>query len=176
MPVPGAARPVASPRTVPVVRPDAPVQRRATGAEAVVGTAVPPVTDPHTAPLQGRPASPAAPGVPAPGVAAPGSAVPVVRAVPATASGRADGAPRQAVQREMSPAGGRRRSASAPPVPAKPPAKAPAMRSARPAGAQDPGIDLDDLARRLLEPVSRLLRADLRRGRERAGRPYDGHR
>ncbi|MEK8173041.1 hypothetical protein NKH77_40655 [Streptomyces sp. M19] len=32
-------------------------------------------------------------------------------------------------------------------------------------------VDLDDLARRLLDPVSRLLRADLRRGRERAGRP-----
>ncbi|WP_174861433.1 hypothetical protein [Embleya hyalina] len=36
--------------------------------------------------------------------------------------------------------------------------------------------DIEDLARRLIEPVSRLLRADLRRGRERAGRPYDGRR
>ena len=41
---------------------------------------------------------------------------------------------------------------------------------------QDPGIDLDELARRLLDPLARLLRADLRRGRERAGRPYDGRR
>jgi syndecan 1 len=40
----------------------------------------------------------------------------------------------------------------------------------------DPGLDLDDLARRLLEPVSRLLRTELRRGRERTGRPYDGRR
>ncbi|MGK5632946.1 hypothetical protein [Streptomyces sp. URMC 123] len=38
------------------------------------------------------------------------------------------------------------------------------------------GADIEELARRLLEPVSRLLRADLRRGRERAGRPYDGRR
>jgi hypothetical protein len=36
--------------------------------------------------------------------------------------------------------------------------------------------DIEDLARRLVEPVSRLLRTDLRRGRERAGRPYDGRR
>jgi hypothetical protein len=36
--------------------------------------------------------------------------------------------------------------------------------------------DLDDLARRLIEPVARLLRTELRRGRERAGRPHDGRR
>ncbi|MFG2602860.1 hypothetical protein ACGFT2_04725 [Streptomyces sp. NPDC048514] len=59
---------------------------------------------------------------------------------------------------------------------AKPPGRAPARETARPGAPQEPGIDLDDLARRLLEPVSRLLRADLRRGRERAGRPYDGRR
>ncbi|MGH3622031.1 MAG: hypothetical protein ACRDQ5_09610 [Sciscionella sp.] len=38
------------------------------------------------------------------------------------------------------------------------------------------GVELDELARRLLEPVGRLLRADLRQGRERAGRLYDGRR
>ncbi|MGW0939379.1 hypothetical protein [Streptomyces sp. NPDC002666] len=38
------------------------------------------------------------------------------------------------------------------------------------------GVDIEELARRLLDPVSRLLRADLRRGRERSGRPYDGRR
>ncbi len=38
------------------------------------------------------------------------------------------------------------------------------------------GVDIEDLARRLLDPVSRLIRADLRRGRERSGRPYDGRR
>ncbi|MEV0639438.1 hypothetical protein AB0I77_31800 [Streptomyces sp. NPDC050619] len=41
---------------------------------------------------------------------------------------------------------------------------------------QDPALDLDDLARRLIDPVSRLLRTELRRGRERMGRPYDGRR
>jgi syndecan 1 len=40
----------------------------------------------------------------------------------------------------------------------------------------DPGLDLDDLARRLLDPVARLLRTELRRGRDRTGRPYDGRR
>lgn len=39
-----------------------------------------------------------------------------------------------------------------------------------------PGIDLDDLARRLLDPVSRLLRTELRRGRERTGHPTDRRR
>ncbi|MBR7674408.1 hypothetical protein KDA82_15545, partial [Streptomyces daliensis] len=37
-------------------------------------------------------------------------------------------------------------------------------------------LDIEELARRLIEPVGRLLRADLRRGRERAGRLYDGRR
>jgi syndecan 1 len=41
---------------------------------------------------------------------------------------------------------------------------------------QTPGADLDDLARRLLDPLARLLRTELRRGRERTGRPYDGRR
>jgi syndecan 1 len=40
----------------------------------------------------------------------------------------------------------------------------------------EPPPNLDDLARLLIEPVARLLRADLRRGRERAGRPHDGRR
>ncbi|GAB2719857.1 hypothetical protein GCM10010442_46250 [Kitasatospora kifunensis] len=38
------------------------------------------------------------------------------------------------------------------------------------------GAEIDELARRLIEPVGRLLRAELRRGLERAGRPYDGRR
>ncbi|MCE0445643.1 hypothetical protein LT493_13340 [Streptomyces tricolor] len=40
----------------------------------------------------------------------------------------------------------------------------------------EPGLDLDDLARRLLDPVARLLRAELRRGRDCTGRPHDGRR
>ncbi|MGR4882463.1 hypothetical protein ACIPUC_24095 [Streptomyces sp. LARHCF249] len=35
---------------------------------------------------------------------------------------------------------------------------------------------LDDLARRLAEPIGRMLRAELRTGRERAGRLLDGGR
>jgi syndecan 1 len=42
--------------------------------------------------------------------------------------------------------------------------------------ADEPPPDLDDLARRLIEPVARLLRTELRRGRERAGRPHDSRR
>ncbi|WP_053645911.1 hypothetical protein [Streptomyces sp. XY431] len=46
----------------------------------------------------------------------------------------------------------------------------------RDAGPQGGDLDLDDLARRLLDPVARLLRAELRRGRDRAGRTFDGRR
>ncbi|GGS80657.1 hypothetical protein GCM10010253_64280 [Streptomyces badius] len=38
------------------------------------------------------------------------------------------------------------------------------------------GTEIEELARRLLDPVSRLIRADLRRGRERGGRLHDGRR
>jgi syndecan 1 len=38
------------------------------------------------------------------------------------------------------------------------------------------GIEMDKLARQLFEPISRLLRADLRRGRERAGFGQDHRR
>ncbi|MFJ9692374.1 hypothetical protein [Kitasatospora sp. NPDC101183] len=53
---------------------------------------------------------------------------------------------------------------------AAPPTKAPP-----PPHPTEPA-DLDELARRLVEPLARLLRTDLRRGRERTGRPYDGRR
>ncbi|WP_181970395.1 hypothetical protein [Kitasatospora xanthocidica] len=43
------------------------------------------------------------------------------------------------------------------------------------ASSADPA-DLDELARRLVEPVGRLLRTELRRGRERGGKPYDMRR
>ncbi|MFG2595927.1 hypothetical protein [Streptomyces sp. NPDC048462] len=41
---------------------------------------------------------------------------------------------------------------------------------------QGSGAELDELARRLLDPLARLLRTELRRGRDRTGRPYDGRR
>uniref|UniRef100_UPI000A9AC866 hypothetical protein n=1 Tax=Kitasatospora sp. MY 5-36 TaxID=1678027 RepID=UPI000A9AC866 len=52
------------------------------------------------------------------------------------------------------------------PAPGNAPGGPPAASSADPA-------DLDELARRLVEPVGRLLRTELRRGRERGGKPYD---
>jgi hypothetical protein len=61
---------------------------------------------------------------------------------------------------------------SAQPLPPTAPEKAEAS-------SDQPGeqkSDLDDLARRLLEPVGRLLRAELRHGRERAGRLHDRRR
>lgn len=73
------------------------------------------------------------------------------------------------VPAKTAPARGRPRSVSAPPAPEK----GAARRAETP---QDPGVDLDDLARRLLDPVARLLRTELRRGRDRMGRPYDGRR
>ncbi|HEX5495643.1 MAG TPA: hypothetical protein VFX70_13820 [Mycobacteriales bacterium] len=57
------------------------------------------------------------------------------------------------------------------PAPAAEAPAAPAIRT-----HVDSGVELDELARRLLEPVSRLLRADLRQGRERAGHPHDTRR
>ncbi|MFI0466242.1 hypothetical protein ACH347_19375 [Saccharopolyspora sp. 5N102] len=48
---------------------------------------------------------------------------------------------------------------------------------AAPAGAGGSGgQDIDELARRLIEPVGRLLRAEFRHGRERIGRLHDRRR
>ncbi|MCC9311669.1 hypothetical protein LN042_32170 [Kitasatospora sp. RB6PN24] len=70
------------------------------------------------------------------------------------------------------------RSAGSTPSPAVPASitvsRAPA--AAPPANPAPSVPDVDELARRLVEPVGRLLRAELRRGRERAGRPYDSGR
>ncbi|MGW5368700.1 hypothetical protein ACWES4_10585 [Streptomyces sp. NPDC004011] len=67
------------------------------------------------------------------------------------------------------PAHGRSRSSSTPSASGK-------NAEQRAEAPKDPGLDLDDLARRLLDPMARLLRTELRRGRERTGRPYDGRR
>ncbi|MFF3069837.1 hypothetical protein ACFVSN_00450 [Kitasatospora sp. NPDC057904] len=66
-------------------------------------------------------------------------------------------------------------------VPARKPTTAqapspPSSQAAPPETTTSGTADLDDLARRLVEPVGRLLRTELRRGRERAGRPYDMRR
>ncbi|MFB8176950.1 hypothetical protein ACFC8N_12975 [Streptomyces sp. NPDC055966] len=149
-------------RAVPVVRPNSPVQRATPLRSQPL-----PVTDPQAAPVRDRPAGPDP---------RPAPPVPVVqRAVANASTGTPAGAglvppgvPVTAV-----PAGTVQRSPSAGTAAGRATGTHP-VRSAE--AAQDPGIDLDELARRLLEPMARLLRADLRRGRERAGRPYDGRR
>lgn len=59
--------------------------------------------------------------------------------------------------------------------PPQPPAPQPPPRTGE---QKDDGkaLDLEELARRLLDPLGRLLRAELREGRERAGRLHDRHR
>ncbi|MFF8031543.1 hypothetical protein [Streptomyces sp. NPDC016626] len=175
----------ASPPRVPVVRP-APSHPEAPGPGVLAPSAVParplPVTAPQAPPLADRPPAPPAPVT--------AGAVPVVRrrsAGPGGVTGRAatpvqrtgsgagdrvsQGVPAGAV-----PARGRPRAASASAT-ASATASASGSGAARSTGpTPDPGLDLDDLARRLLDPVARLLRAELRRGRERTGRPHDGRR
>ncbi|MFF1923887.1 hypothetical protein ACFVW8_25355, partial [Streptomyces sp. NPDC058221] len=161
----------------PVVRP-APPLRGAAGA-AAPGSVVParplPVAAPQ--PLAGRP-----PVTPASVTPAAGS-VPVVRprtgppsALPPAAGGTGQSAP--VIQRDVTGSGGSTASKGVPAKAAQPGATPSAAKStARHAeSSRDPGADLDDLARRLLDPMARLLRTELRRGRDRTGRPYDGRR
>ncbi|MFD7299513.1 hypothetical protein ACFV83_01030 [Streptomyces pharetrae] len=180
----------ASVQRVPVVRPAPPHPETPGPGAHAPSTAVPtralPVTAPQAPPLADRPSAASAPAPAAtvpvvrrrsagPGGVTGGTATPVQR----TGSGAGDrvppGGPAKAV-----PAPGRQRSASVS-ASATGSASAATSASARSAAqraepAPDPGLDLDDLARRLLDPVARLLRAELRRGRERTGRPHDGRR
>ncbi|CAM5686042.1 hypothetical protein SGLAM104S_03743 [Streptomyces glaucescens] len=180
----------ASVQRVPVVRPAPPHPETPGPGAHAPSTAVPtralPVTAPQAPPLADRPSAASAPAPAAtvpvvrrrsagPGGVTGGTATPVQR----TGSGAGDrvppGGPAKAV-----PAPGRQRSASVS-ASATGSASAATSASARSAAqraepALDPGLDLDDLARRLLDPVARLLRAELRRGRERTGRPHDGRR
>ncbi|MFF9228894.1 MULTISPECIES: hypothetical protein [unclassified Streptomyces] len=170
----GAPRLPDAVRGVPVVRP-APPGASAAGAPVAVPAHPLPVTTPQTPPLADRP--PPAPVWPAPvaraRVAVPGTAAPVQR----DATGAAGSV--RGVPAKETPARGRPRSASTGSLPPSAPAatgagKAAARRPESP--PPEAGLDLDDLARRLIDPVARLLRAELRRGRERTGRPYDGRR
>ncbi|MFD9370309.1 hypothetical protein ACFWA6_21800, partial [Streptomyces sp. NPDC060020] len=161
---PHVVRPAPGPRTAP-----APAPARAAATPL-------PVTSPQAPPVVVQPAPAASPARPVP-VVRPRTPAPA-SASPATTGPAAAGPP--PVQR----APGGTRSGPGPTTPgpsgsgsgggsgsgAK---SAPADRHAAP---QVPDADLDDLARRLLDPVSRLLRTELRRGRERAGRPFDGRR
>ncbi|MGW0469784.1 hypothetical protein [Streptomyces coeruleorubidus] len=171
----GSTGSTTSVQRVPVVRPTPP-HRDAPGTgtpgpAAAVPAGSLPVTAPQAPPLTNRPS---AMSVPASASASVGGPVPVVRraapvqrAVSGAGGAGSKGAPAKAV-----PARGRPRSASASATPSVS-GKGPDRRAEPP---QDPGLDLDDLARRLLDPVARLLRTELRRGRERTGRPHDGRR
>ncbi|MGM9464056.1 hypothetical protein [Streptomyces murinus] len=163
---PPVQRVVSTRPRLPVVRPDTTVQRAAAGAAL-------PLTEAQAPPLQ---ASPSPTSLTPPG----GLPVPVVRMTrPVEPTPVVPGGVQvDVVQRDAKEAAGgtsartRPRSVSAP-------ASFPASGTTdgkKEAAPQDPGVDLEDLARRLLDPLARLLRADMRRGRERAGRPYDGRR
>ncbi|WP_344629965.1 hypothetical protein [Streptomyces glaucosporus] len=110
---------------------------------------------------------------------------------PGPAAGRGSGRAAPPVQRDAAglgaavtagvpveavPARARSRPASAPSAPGGAGRRAGAPQDAGAGPGAAPGVDLDDLARRLLDPMARLLRTELRRGRDRTGRPYDGRR
>ncbi|MGW4304597.1 hypothetical protein [Streptomyces californicus] len=161
---------------MPVVRPHPPAAPRAADAAVPVQRLALPVVPDSAGPP--APAPDDAPGGPPPGLS--------VRVPPRTPA-RSPGAGRpetraQAVQRAAADAG-----ITGVPVRAAP-AK-PVVQRTGPeagAGAEDApdaaptnrmsGAEVEELARRLIDPVSRLLRADLRRGRERSGRLHDGRR
>ncbi|MFF8964513.1 hypothetical protein ACF1BK_17435 [Streptomyces globisporus] len=170
-PRPGPARPVvvrphapAAPRSADAV--PVPVQRQA--MPVVPESAGPPATGPVTVdgPAPGRPPSPSLRVPPRPPAQGAGPGRPDTRA--------------QAVQRAAANAGITGVPVQA--APAKPAAGAagaatgPADASDAPPANRLSGGEIEELARRLLDPVSRLIRADLRRGRERSGRLHDGRR
>ncbi|THA72985.1 hypothetical protein E6P78_01090 [Streptomyces sp. A0958] len=159
------------------MRPHPPGSPRPGGAAVPVQRLAMPVVAETGAPVAGPvPEGDALPGVPQ------ALAVRVPRPAPAAGpvEGRApapDGRA-QAVQRAVAEAGLTgvpvrivQKKPSTGPTPTAPTAPTPAPRPDEAAG-----VDVEELARRLIDPVSRLLRADLRRGRERSGRPYDGRR
>ncbi|MFJ6316796.1 hypothetical protein ACIQJW_12015 [Streptomyces californicus] len=160
---------------MPVVRPHPPAAPRAADAAVPVQRLTLPVVPDSAGPPV--PAPDDAPGGPPPGLS--------VRVPPRTPA-RRPGAGRpetraQAVQRAAADAG-----ITGVPVRAAP--SKPVVQRTGPegAGAEDTpdaapanrmsGAEVEELARRLIDPVSRLLRADLRRGRERSGRLHDGRR
>ncbi|MFB6816188.1 hypothetical protein ACFCV8_16775 [Streptomyces sp. NPDC056347] len=108
----------------------------------------------------------------------PASAPPAPAPRPGTSAHHADVLQRAAADAGITGVPVRAVQAKPAPAPGRPGPAAPAR-----AGAADApethritGADIEELARRLIDPVSRLIRADLRRGRERTGRLYDGRR
>ncbi|HEY0803840.1 MAG TPA: hypothetical protein VGD84_02200 [Pseudonocardiaceae bacterium] len=163
----GPTRPAQPPPT-PVA-----IARRETLAAAPVPTrhdATVASTNPGTAPLPAIQRSPL-PGATAPQVEWRSDATTRLSHLSPHRQPATQGIPRQAgtpIQRASNPAA----VAGVPVTYTSEPAAADERRAA----ANEPPPDLDDLARRLIEPVARLLRTELRRGRERAGRPHDGRR
>ncbi|MES9509780.1 hypothetical protein ABWJ92_25735 [Streptomyces sp. NPDC000609] len=165
---------------VPVVRPHPPAPGR-TGAETVpVQRMTLPVVPESGAPVATGPEAGA--GAPLPGP--PSLSVRVPRRAPAPAAGAAaSGSTAEVLQRAAADAG-----ITGVPVRAVPVKRPTSQGATGPGGSADPattdapaenrvtGPDIEELARRLLDPVSRLIRADMRRGRERTGRLYDGRR
>ncbi len=167
---PARSLPVTAPRTPPLTDRPSPTQGSAPASAGWVPVVRPRAAAPGggtrgaTTPVQRAPHS-------ADDSALPGSmdkALPTPRRQPVSAAGDLA----ETVKSRQS--GGRSRTVSAgPPAGGTASAKRTAHRAETP---QDPGMDLDELARRLIDPVARLLRTELRRGRERTGRPYDGRR
>lgn len=104
-----------------------------------------------------------------------------VASQPPAAGARASSATAEVLQRAAADAGITGVPVRAAPVQrAEPPGRTrptgPAATAEPPAAHRVTGADIEELARRLIDPVSRLIRADLRRGRERTGRLHDGRR
>lgn len=161
-----------------------PLQRSGgTSKAAAPGTAAAPVVVPLGKPNPRAPHRTPSPAPTAPAFTSVPAAPPVRTAARPT--------PRPAVQRRSAQAASPAPAPTPTPAPAAaPPRPAPATRKADAPAPPAPGetrdgggtpsvtpasspADLDDLARRLLAPLSRLLRAELRGDRERIGRLRD---
>ncbi|MFE5072272.1 hypothetical protein [Streptomyces halstedii] len=141
------------------------------------GPARPTAAGPSTAPASAPPLPAVRAAIPRAPAQAAGAAYPDPVPPPPGVSAAAGAASRAALQRAVSDAGISGVPVTA--VPARTPAAPGGNRSAqeaRTSAPPAPGPDMEELARKLLEPVSRLLRADMRRGLERTGRLYDGRR
>ncbi|WP_333774648.1 hypothetical protein [Streptomyces sp. IBSBF 3136] len=197
---PNSAGPAGSPgpvQRVPVVRPAPPGQGPVGSAPAVPARSLP-VTAPQAPRLADRPANAPASAQPVPVVlpvtgGSGRTATPVQRDITDTTGagllmGATTKAERDRARERSRPAAtpsatGLLMGATAKEAPAHGRSRSSSTSSAsgknaeqRAEAPKDPGLDLDDLARRLLDPMARLLRTELRRGRERTGRPYDGRR
>ncbi|MFC8977686.1 hypothetical protein ACFU3J_03255 [Streptomyces sp. NPDC057411] len=145
-----------------------PSPARATGPEPGPHGTPLPVAGPTAPPLVVQSSAPDRPG--------PAAMPPAAVGAPGAPNARGATKPPRAPAPAPSPPSPQQRPASGgtrPVQAATPPRSSPRARDTTPHGSDD---ELDDLARRLLDPVARLLRTELRRGRERAGRPFDGRR